>query len=210
MSETAESLVAAHDELWPEIAGHRFILAAGTGELPTETFDRWVVADHWLLVGVRRFLGGLLLAAPDEHARDVLAGAFQPLQGVLDLFRHEAAVRALDLDDEPGPVTLGYTAYLLASLHDGFDVALAALYATERARLDAWTAVRARTDATSPYRHFLDAWSSPAYAAWVAALDDLLGRVAINGPTGGMYSAFGRVTRFEIDLWDAVHTGEGW
>jgi thiaminase len=210
MSETAESLVAAHDELWPEIAGHPFLVAAGAAALPTETFDRWVVADHWLLVGVRRFLGGLVLAAPDEYARDVLAGAFGPLQAVLDVSRHEAGVRALDLDDEPGPVTLGYTAYLLSTLHDGFDVALAALYATERARLDAWTAVRNRSDATSPYRHYLDAWSSPGYAAWVAALESLLGLVAVNGPTGAMYSAFGRVTRFEIDLWDAVHTGEGW
>jgi thiaminase/transcriptional activator TenA len=210
MSETAESLVAAHDELWPEIAGHPFVLAAAADSLPVESFDRWLVAHHWLLMGTRRFLAGLVLAAPGEYARDVLAGAFEPMQGVLDLFRHEAAVRGLDLDDEPGPVTLGYTSYLLASLHDGFDVALAALYATAKARLDAWTAVSVAADATSPYRHFLDAWSSPAYAGWVAAVDDLLGRAAVNGPTGEMYSAFGRVTRFEIDLWDAIHTGEGW
>ena len=210
MSETAESLVAAHDELWPEIAGHPFVLAAGAGALPADAFGRWLVADHWLLAGTRRFLGGLVLAAPDEFGRDVLASAFDPVQVALDLFRHEAAIRALDLDDEPGPVTLGYTAYLLSTLHDGFEVALSALYAAEKARLDAWTAVRKQADATSPYRHFIDAWSSPAYKAWVATLDDLLGRVAVSGPSGGMYSAFGRVTRFEIDLWDAVHTGEGW
>ena len=210
MSETAESLVAAHDELWPEIAGHPFVLGAARGTLPTESFDRWVVAHHWLVAGTRRFLGGLVLGAPDEYARDVLAGAFEPLHGVLELFRHEASARALDLDDEPGPVTLGYTAYLLASLHDGYDVALAALYATEKARLDAWAAVHGRSGIESPYRHFVDAWSSPSYAAWVAALDDLLGRTAVSGPTGAMYSAFGRITRFEIDLWDAVHTGEGW
>ncbi|HEY0357685.1 MAG TPA: hypothetical protein VGD11_03835 [Mycobacteriales bacterium] len=210
MSETAESLVAAHDELWPEIAGHPFVLATGAGALPADGFGRWLVAGHWLLAGTRRFLGGLVLAAPDELGRDVLAAAFEPVQVALDLFRHEAAIRALDLDDEPGPVTLGYTGYLLATLHDGFDVGLTALYATEKARLDAWTAVRRRSDATSPYRHFIDAWSSPAHAAWVAALEDLLGRVAVNGPTGAMYSAFGRVTRFEIDLWDAIHSGEGW
>jgi thiaminase len=210
MSETAESLVAAHDELWPEIAGHPFLVAAGAGLLPPDSFDRWLVADHWLLSGTRRFLAGLVLTAPDEYARDVLSRAFEPLQGMLDLFRHEAVVRGLELDDEPGPVTLGYTAYLLASLHDGFPVALAALYATEKARLDAWTAVRRRSDTSSPHRHFLEAWASPAYAAWVDALDELLGRTAVNGPTGDMYSAFGRVTRFEIDLWDAVHSGEGW
>jgi thiaminase len=210
MSETAESLYGAHEELWVDLVGHPFVVAAGDGSLPNEVFDRWLVADHWYLAVLRRFIGGLVVIAPDEYARDVLGGAFAPLQELLDEFRQEAAARGLDLDDEPGPVTLGYTSYLLSTLHDGYEVAATALYAAEKAHLDAWSTVRGRTRAGSPYWTFIESWTSPGYSAWVEALDALLGRAAVDAPTGAMYSAFGRVVRFELDFWDAVHTGEGW
>jgi thiaminase/transcriptional activator TenA len=188
-------------------ADHPFVRAAAEGTLPREAFDRWLVEDHHFVVGFRRFLARLVELAPDEAARDLLAGAQVPLQAELDLFRAEAEKRGLDLTAEPGPTTLGYTSFLLAAPADGWPVALTVLYGAEKAYFDAWSVVRTQAEASSPYWSFIDNWSSPAFGAWV---DDLARLVATLAPSPELDRAFDRVVRVELRFWDAVHRGEGW
>ena len=188
-------------------ADHPFIKAAADGTLPAEAFDRWLVEDHHFVVGFRRFLGRLLELAPDEAARDLLAGAQVPLQAELDLFRAEAVARKLDLNAEPSPTTLGYTSFLMASTADGWPVALAVLYGAEKAYFDAWSVVRAQAERSSPYWSFIDNWSSPAFGRWV---DDVARLVASLPSDPAIERALERVVRFELRFWDAVHEGETW
>ena len=190
----------------PGITAHPFIAAAADGSLPVEAFNRWLVEDHFFVVGFRRFVGRLVSIAPTEEARDVVAGTFGPLQAELDLFRREAAARGLDLDAEPCPTNLGYTSFLAASVDDGWDVALTVLYGAELAYYEAWSAVRAGAQAAqSPYWAFIDNWSSPAFGEWVGSLERLLPPA-----TPAMSAAFDRVVRFEARFWDAVFSGEAW
>jgi thiaminase/transcriptional activator TenA len=195
---------------WSRLGEHPFVHQAGDGTLRRAVFDRWLVADHFFVVGFRRFLTGLVTLAPDEHAADVLAAGLPALQAELDLFRREAATRGLDLDVEPGPVALGYTAFLRASLQDGYAVALAVLYGAEKAYFDAWSAVRANASRDSDYWSFVDNWSSPGFAGWVASLAGLLDAAVPDGPTEPMRRAFDRVVRFELLFWSAVHTADSW
>jgi thiaminase/transcriptional activator TenA len=206
----AADLLDGSGPSWFRLGAHPFIAQAGDGSLRRATFDRWLVADHYFVVGFRRFLTGLVTMAPDEHAADVLAAGLGALQAELDLFRREAAARGLDLAAEPGPITLGYTAFLRASLQDGYEVALAVLYGAEKAYFDAWSAVRAGAQADSDYWPFVDNWSSPAFAGWVASLAGLLDAVAPGGPSTAMRVAFDRVVRFELRFWSAVLTGDRW
>jgi formylaminopyrimidine deformylase / aminopyrimidine aminohydrolase len=207
---TAEALVEANVGLWQRITSHPFVVAAADGTLPVEAFDRWLVEDHHFVVGFRRFLAGLVALAPDEPARDLLAGGLVPLQAELDLFRREAAARGLALAAEPSPTTLGYTSFLVASLADGFPVAVTVLYGAERAYLDAWCSVRAGAEAgRSPYWPFIDNWSSAAFGQWVDGVAGLLDRTVAEHD-GAARLAFERVVRFELRFWDAVHAGEGW
>ncbi len=206
----AGDLLAGSRAPWSQLAAHPFVTRAGDGSLRRATFDRWLVADHYFVVGFRRFLTGLVTLAPDEHAADVLAAGLGALQAELDLFRRAAAARGLDLDAEPGPIALGYTAFLRASLQDGYPVALAVLYGAEKAYFDAWSAVRATASRDSDYWSFVDNWSSPAFAGWVASLAGLLDAVAPAGPTAPMRAAFDRVVRFELRFWSAVHSGDSW
>jgi thiaminase len=206
----AAELLAGSRAPWSRLAAHPFIAQAGDGTLRKGTFERWLVADHYFVVGFRRFATGLVTLAPDEHAADVLAAVLGALQSELDLFRREAAARGLDLDAEPGPIAVGYTAFLRASLQDGYAVALAVMYGAEKAYFDAWSAVRARASRDSDYWSFVDNWSSPAFAGWVASLAGLLDMVAPDGPTEPMRAAFDRVVRFELRFWSAVHTGDTW
>ena len=160
----AAELLAGSRAPWAQLSAHPFVAQAGDGSLRRATFDRWLIADHFFAVGFRRFLTGLVTLAPDEHAADTIAAGLGALQTELDLFRREAATRGLDLDVEPGPTVIGYTAFLRASLQDGYPVALTVLYGAEKAYFDAWSAVRATASRESDYWRFVDNWSSPAFA----------------------------------------------
>jgi thiaminase len=206
----ARALLARSAPLWHRLTAHPFICAVADGSLDPTAFDRWLVQDHAFVLGFRRFLAGLLVAAPDARAADVLGAGLAPLQAELDLFRREAANRRLDLGAEPSPTTLGYTSYLYASLADGYQVGLTVLYGAEKAYYDAWAAVRATARHSSPYWPFVDNWSSDAFAGWVAAVARLLDAAAPAGPAAAMSTAFDRVVRFELRFWDAVHAGETW
>ncbi len=206
----ARTLLARSGPLWARLTAHPFVVKAGDGTLERAAFDRWLAADHHFVVGFRRFLAGLVTLAPDLRSADVLAAGLGPLQAELDLFSREAAARGLDLAAEPGPTTLGYTAYVQASLQDGYPVALAVLYGAEKAYYDAWSAIRATANRTTDYWPFVDNWSSDAFAGWVAAVARLLDPAAPGGPTPAMVIAFERVVRFELLFWTAVHDAEAW
>lgn len=205
----SHDLLDVNRELWQRITTHPFVRAAGDGTLPSEAFDRWIVEDHFFVVGFRRFLGRLVELAPDEPARDLIAGSLAPLQAELELFRSAAAERGLDLDVEPCPTNLGYTSYVLAAPADGWAVAMTVLYGAEQAYHDAWRAVRDQAAAESPYWSFIDNWSSEPFAAWVDELAGLLDRT-VPAPTREVERTFERVVRFELAFWDAVHHGEQW
>jgi len=76
----AGDLLAGSRAPWSQLAAHPFVTRAGDGSLRRVSFDRWLVADHYFVVGFRRFLTGLVTLAPDEHAADVLAAGLGALQ----------------------------------------------------------------------------------------------------------------------------------
>lgn len=208
MSVTAR-LLAANADLWARIVSHPFVAACGDGTLPASAFDRWLVEDHFFVVGFRRFLADLLATAPDEHARDLLSGGLAALTPELDLFRRVARDRGLDLHAEPCPTNLGYTSFVRAAPADGFTTGLTVLYGAEKAYLDAWMAVRDRATPDSAYRPFIENWSSPAFAEYVTAIAGLLDSLPGDGSEPAR-KAFRQVVRFELRFWDAVHAGERW
>lgn len=206
----AGALLDANRDVWVRIVDHPFVRAAADGTLPRAAFDRWLVEDHYFVVGFRRFLGRMLELAPDEEARDLLAGGITALTPELELFRREAEERGLDLDAEPCPTNLGYTAYCQAAPAEGFAAGLTVLYGAEAAYYDAWASVRERAGEGSPYRPFIDNWSSEAFRGYVDDLAALLDRVTAGVPDETCHRGFTRVIRFELRFWDAVHAGEAW
>ncbi|MGW0175603.1 thiaminase II/PqqC family protein [Rhodococcus sp. NPDC003322] len=203
MSTTAQALLLGEAQRWQRSAEHPFVLATADGTLPEAAFDRWLLEDHAFVVEFRRFLGGVLSLAPDERSRDVIAGGIAALTSELDLFRAELERRGLDRHGHrPSDGCIAYTSFMLASLHDGYDVASVVLYGIEKAYLDAWTTVRQRAaDAESRYREFIDNWSAAPFATYVEDLGALLGE---GEPTDAQRTAFGRVAVFEEQFWDAL------
>src|SRR5207247_1521456 len=71
----------------------RSTFAAADGSLPSATFDRWLTEDYFFVLSFRAFLQALHEIAPDDNARDVLAGGLAALAPELAMFEREAAAR---------------------------------------------------------------------------------------------------------------------
>ena len=203
MSTTTSKLLDGQSEAWQMILEHPFIAATSDGSLPPVTFDQWLTEDYFFVLSFRAFLDALRRVAPDNTAREVLAGGLAALVPELAMFEREAVARGLRLDAEPSLVNLGYSSYLLASVTEGWPVGITVLYGVEKAYYDAWAAVRDRTAPKSPYAEFIRNWSSPAFAAYVDRLAALVDREPL---TRESERAFGRVVRFELAFWDQVHS----
>ena len=134
-----------------------------------------------------------LLARAPRHAQPVLAAGAVALVEELAWFERGAAERGLDLTAPPTPATLAYRD-LLARLDAGpVPEALAALWAVERAYLDAWSYA---SPGAAPYREFVAHWTAPGFAGYVAALAVAADR---EGPAAALFED---VVAAEIAFWD--------
>jgi thiaminase len=200
--ETTRALLTGQAIAWKRILNHPFVRRTSDGSLPRATFDRWLTEDYFFVLSFRSFLEALAAVAPDDQAREVLAGGLAALVPELELFENEAAERGLDLAVEPSLLNLGYSSYLLASVAEGWPVGITVLYAVEKAYYDAWASVRDSTGPDTPYAGFIANWSSPEFSAYVDQLGALVDR---EGLTDAMSRGFDRVVRFELAFWDLVH-----
>jgi thiaminase/transcriptional activator TenA len=200
--ETTRALLTGQAIVWQRILNHPFVQRTSDGSLPRATFDRWLTEDHFFVLSFRAFLEALATVAPDDQAREVLAGGLAALVPELELFEDEAAGRGLDLTAEPSLLNLGYSSYLLASVAEGWPVGITVLYAVEKAYYDAWASVRDSTGPDTPYAGFIANWSSPEFSGYVDQLGALVDREEL---TNAMSRGFDRVVRFELAFWDLVH-----
>jgi thiaminase len=199
--ETTRALLSGQETAWKLILDHPFVAQTSAGTLPRSAFDRWLIEDSYFVRSFRAFLTDLTAIAPDDEAREVLAGGLAALVPELELFETAAAERELDLGTEPSLLNLGYSSYLTASVRDGWPVGITVLYAVEKAYYDAWASVRDTTGPATQYAGFIANWSSPAFAAYVDKLGALVDREEL---TADLVTAFDRVVRFEQAFWDLV------
>ena len=83
-------------------------------------------------------------------------------------FESVASTRGLVVPGTPLPPTDAYNAFLRSMPSLPYGAAISALFAVERAYLDAWQGAR---PGAPPYREFVDHWTVPAFADYVAGLE---------------------------------------
>ena len=160
-------LLSRHPVLWRAATRHPFLDAVRDGTIPVAAFDTWLVQDARFVADLLRFQARLLARAP-RPAQAVLAGGLVALVDELAWFEEQAAVRGLDLGTPALPATAAY-AELLERL-DAADVgtALTALWTIERTYLDAWSGA---SPGAPQYRAFVEHWTQPGFAGYVAGLE---------------------------------------
>ncbi len=188
-------LLSRHAGAWRGATASPFLDAVREGTLPAGAFDTWLVQDAHFVADLLRFQARLLARAP-RAARAVLAGGCVALVEELEWFAGQAAVRGLDLGAGRLRATVAY-AELLDRL-DAADVAtaLTALWTIERTYLDAWSAAR---PGAPEYRAFVDHWTVPAFASYVAGLE-----AAADAAGGADDAVFLEVVSAETAFWQTA------
>ncbi|MCZ2815362.1 TenA family transcriptional regulator [Modestobacter sp. VKM Ac-2984] len=186
-------LLRRHPESWSAATAHPFLTAVRDGSLPAGAFDTWLVQDARFVADLLGFQARLLARAP-RPAQAVLAGGLVALVEELAWFEEQAAARGLDLTAPALPATVAYAELLERLDAAEVPVALTALWTIERTYLDAWTSALPGAPA---YREFVEHWTVPGFAGYVAGLE-----TAADAVGGGQDGVFAEVVAAEVAFWD--------
>jgi thiaminase len=191
---------------WRRATEHEFLDAVRDGTLPEAAFDRWLTQDYRFVALLLRFQARLLARSP-RPAQAVLAGGVVALVDELAWFEQQAQARGLDLAVPELPATTTYVRLLERLDTVEFPVALTALWALERVYLDAWTHAAPGAPA---YREFVEHWTTPGFAAYVAGLERAADAALADIPEPAeLDPCFREVVEAEVGFWDMAWAQSG-
>jgi thiaminase/transcriptional activator TenA len=187
------SLIRNAGDPWGDATHSPFLDALAAGSLAVDAFRRWLSQDYLFAKDLMAFQAVLVAKAP-RHCQEQLIGGLAALESELAWFESRAAGEQLALDIRPHPTCRRYTDFLIRCAYtQPYPVLLAMLFGVEAAYLTAWSALRP----SGPYAEFVERWSSPHFAAYVAALGDL----ATRHPHAADQEHFNEVLEHEAEFW---------
>jgi len=196
-------LIAGDAELWRAATHHPFLDGVREGDLDPAAFSRWLVQDYHFALALTRAEARYLANAPRGDLEVLLQG-LQAMVGEFAWFEQKADEGALELSAPLHPTARAYADYLQATTYEPYAVQLTALWALERAYLEAW---RTALPGAPAYREFVAHWTNEAYAAWLERLDAAADRVLARGGDRER-DAFRWVARYERDFWQMAYSGD--
>jgi thiaminase/transcriptional activator TenA len=196
-------LPARRPDAWRDATDHPFLRGVRDGTVPGAAFDTWLVQDARFVGDLLRFQARLLARAP-RPASLVLAQGAVALVEELAWFDGRAAALGLALDAPRLPATQDY-ADLLARL-DGTPpaAALTGLWVLERVYLEAWSAA---APGAGGYRAYVEHWTTPGFAGYVADLERAADALLAGDPEPGLDDLVADVLAAETAFWDMAVAG---
>lgn len=203
---TAGALLEQFAGEWRSATRHPFLDAVRSGSLAPEAFSTWLVQDYLFVADLLAFQARLLARAP-RPAQAVLAAGLVGLEAELSWFEQHAARRGLGLEADRHTLTQDYRDFLRDLELAPYGAAIVALWALERAYLEAW---RGAAPGAPAYAEFVEHWTVPAFAEYVAGLeraaDAALGAASAD-EQAQVEAAFKDVTRLEAAFWGIAQPG---
>jgi len=173
----ARRLWDEHHEIARRCLTHPFVQGIASGALPRERFAFYVGQDAFFLEAFARAYALAMAKSPDREGflafKTLLDGALDELK----LHREYAARWGVTLTPVPSAAARAYTDFLLAvaSLEPVGHIA-AAMAPCMRLYAFLGQALRPIVAAASPYKAWVDAYSSAGFEALAATLEGLLDR----------------------------------
>ncbi len=195
---TTEALIAGHRQVWRAATRHPFLDRVREGTLAESPFRRWLEQDHHFVSDLLSFQARLLAAAPRPD-QAVLAGGLVALEAELGWMEGHAARLGLRLDVQPHPTARAYRQHLESMLVQSYAASITTLWTLERAYLEAW---RWAAPGAPAYREFVEHWTVPEFAGYVARL------AAAADRAGPDEAAFLATARLESEFWEMAAAGE--
>lgn len=186
-----------HPQEWRAAIDHPFLAGIRDGSLPEGVFAVWLQQDH-LFVGDLLSFQARLLAKSHRPAQRVLATGLVALEAELTWFEDSAGRVGVKLEPARGRATQAYRVEFERLLEEPVGVAMTALWALELAYLEAW---RGAAPGAAQYRPYVEHWTVPEFAGYVADL----GRHAAD--SAAAEAAWLRIVRLERDFWDMALAG---
>jgi thiaminase/transcriptional activator TenA len=210
----ARDQLARHEEAWREATLHPFLDAVHEGTLPAGAFETWLVQDYLFVVDGLGFQSRLVPRAP-RRDQALLIGGLVALEAELGWFEEKAQERGLDLGATHHPSNAAYRDHLITLESASYPAAITALWALERAYLDAW---RSAVPGHPDYREFVEHWTTPEFEKYVSGLEDAADNALKTTNEEGQREAeraFLEIARLERGFWqmalpeDARGSGAG-
>lgn len=203
---TTQDLLIRHGAAWEAAIVHPFLAGVRDGSMPHESFDRWLAQDYLYAQALVRAQSRIAAGAPLADI-GLLAGGVVATVGELGWFEEMAAGRGVALDAPMHPANRAYCDFLFGLTYAGYPAQLTAIWALERAYLEAWEAARPGAD---PYREFVSRWTTDEFRAYVDTLEATTERrLEAAGPEQARDAedAFVWVAHYERRFWDMAMTG---
>ncbi len=204
---TAQELWQRNRDLGDACLTHPFVQGIATGQLARASFEVYVAQDAYFLEAFARAYALALAKSPDREGigvfKDLLVGVFEELA----LHRSYAERWGISLEPEALASTRAYTDFLLrtASLEP---VGHTAAAMAPCMRLYAWLGqqLAPRLDPDSPYREWVQTYSSPDVQALAARLEALLDHYG--GDPASLAELYRRAMQLELAFfqtaWEAA------
>ena len=188
----ASDLLQRHPAAWRAATLHPFLLGVHDGDLAEGAFAAWLQQDHLFVSDLLGFQARLLAKAP-RPAQKVLATGLVALEAELTWFEEITIRDGVVLNRSRHPATDAYRAELDHLLMEPFEVSITGLWAVELAYLEAW---RGAAPGASQYREYVEHWTAPVFADYVAGLE----LHASDSPAAE--AAWLRIVHLEREFWD--------
>lgn len=209
----AEALAADSAVLFKAAAEHPWVRALAEGSLPEHALTAWAQQCRLFCRLERPALQHLRSLIEPGELDDLLARLVDDTERENRELAEMLAERGAAVPEEEWPVCLGYGSYVQACARRGLLEGLAAVHAVERDYLDTWSSVLPETAQYSPYRKWIENWSSPEFRAVVTGLGACLDRLA-GPPTVQLLERlspiYRRVAKYECAFWWMAWDGQDW
>jgi thiaminase/transcriptional activator TenA len=209
-------------QIWEKTHQHPFVVGLGTGELPVESFIRYMKQDYVFLIDYAK-----LFAFGSVKARDLeTMGYFsklldETLHGEMDLHRQYSrrfGITSKQLEEtQPTPINLAYTRYMLNVAQNG---SLEELISTLLPCMWSYWEIGKMLAKNNPdskehplYGDWIKMYSSDDFGALTTWLIEKLDQLTEGKPKRELDTIekhFLTTSRYEYMFWDMVYQGGDW
>ncbi|MDK2870343.1 MULTISPECIES: TenA family protein [Pyrococcus] len=207
----SEELLRENWDIWEKFLPHRFLIEVAENTIRRESFEKWLVNDYYFVKNALRFMALLMAKAPD-YLLPFFAESIYYISKELEMFEKKAQELDVSLNEEIDWRAKSYVNYLLnvASL-GSFLEGFTAFYCEEKAYYEAWKWVKENLKGDSPYKEFINHWSSQEFGEYVKKIEEILNSLAEKHGEFERERAkevFREVSKFELIFWDIAYGGE--
>jgi thiaminase (transcriptional activator TenA) len=210
------------NEIWEKTHQHPFVVGMGTGDLPVESFIRYMKQDYVFLIDYSKLFAFGAVKSTDIETMAAFAKLLdETLHGEMDLHRQYAerfGITNQQLEEtKPTPMNLGYTRYMLNVAQNGsLEELISALLPCMWSYWEIGKMLAEKYPGSTEhplYGEWIKMYSSAEFGSLATWLIDLLDKLVDGKPERELeviQDHFLTTSRFEYLFWDMVYQGGEW